>query len=193
MRAGVGAINTQNVTDPRLGPAILDAMAKGAGAEKAMKDVLAGVAHAEYRQLAAIDAKGGTAHHTGGLAFRVSGAALGRDCVAAGNILDNTGVPDAMRKAFEAGAPKHLADRLIGALEAGLRAGGEHGPVHSAVVLVASILPWPLVDLRVDWDDDGPIAKLRDLWRRYEPEMDAYVIRALDPPNAPKFNVPGDR
>jgi uncharacterized Ntn-hydrolase superfamily protein len=191
VRAGVGAVNTQNVTDPRLGPAILDALATGLGAERALERVLAGARHAEYRQLAVIDAAGATAHHSGLRTYPEHAAAPGEDCLALGNLLAAKGVPDAMRRAFEGGASRHLAERLVLALEAGARAGGEHGPVRSAVLLVARDLPWPLVDLRVDWDDD-PIGHLRALWERYEPEMEAYVIRALDPPKAPRFNVPGD-
>ena len=51
---------------------------------------------------------------------------------------------------------------------------------------------WPLVDLRVDWTDDDPIVELRRLWERYEPQMDDYVARALNPNEAPRYGVPGD-
>ena len=51
---------------------------------------------------------------------------------------------------------------------------------------------WPLVDLRVDWTDDDPIAELRRLWERYEPQRDDYVARALNPKEAPRYGVPGD-
>jgi uncharacterized Ntn-hydrolase superfamily protein len=75
-----------------------------------------------------------------------------------------------------------LAERLLRALEAGLAAGGEHGPVHSAGLLVAHEQAWSIVNLRVDWADDAPISKLRALWRAYEPQMQDYLTRALDPP-----------
>ena len=48
-----------------------------------------------------------------------------------------------------------------------------------------------MVDLRVDWDDT-PITALRSLWQVYEPQMDDYVTRALDPGSAPAYGVPGD-
>jgi uncharacterized Ntn-hydrolase superfamily protein len=51
---------------------------------------------------------------------------------------------------------------------------------------------WPLVDLRVDWDDANPVSGLRRLWERFQPQMDDYVTRALDPDSAPAFGVPGD-
>jgi uncharacterized Ntn-hydrolase superfamily protein len=87
--------------------------------------------------------------------------------------------------AFEAGTG-YLADRLITALEAGLAAGGEDGPVRSAGVLVADRQSWPVVDLRVDWHEQ-PIAALRTLWTEYAPQLEAYVLRALDPDAAPRF------
>ena len=48
------------------------------------------------------------------------------------------------------------------------------------------------MDLRVDWDDDDPIERLRSLWRAYEPQIADYVTRALDPAPAPSYGVPGD-
>ena len=66
------------------------------------------------------------------------------------------------------------------------------GHVKSAGLLVVHEQPWPLVDLRVDWEDDGPVGRLRELWERYEPQMQAYVTRALDPAAAPAYGVPGD-
>ncbi|HKF70448.1 MAG TPA: DUF1028 domain-containing protein, partial [Stellaceae bacterium] len=68
------------------------------------------------------------------------------------------------------------------ALEAGLAAGGEHGPVHSAGLLVAHEQAWSIVNLRMDWAEEGPIAQLRKLWQAYEPQMRDYLIRALNPP-----------
>ncbi len=188
---GVGAVTSQNMTDPRIGPAILDHLNKGLGAEEALSRVTASSPGIEYRQVAVVDAKGGTAHFTGGKAFEVKAAATAKDCVALGNILKNKDVPAAMVKAFDAGRKQHLAERLLRGLEAGLAAGGETGPVHSAAIKLYHQQAWPYVDLRVDWEDEGPIAKLRRLWEAYEKEIDAFVIRALDPKNSPGFGVPG--
>ena len=55
-------------------------------------------------------------------------------------------------------------------------------PVRSAHLLVVGHESFPLIDLRVDWHDT-PIAELRALWQRYEPESNAYLLRALDPEN----------
>jgi len=117
--------------------------------------------------------------------------AQGEDVVAAGNLLAGTGVPQAMVEAFLASAG-HLGDRLLAALAAGLAAGGEAGPVHSAGLLLVRDVAWPAADLRVDWDDSDPIAALGRLWTIYQPQLDAYVERAIDPTRAPRFGVPGD-
>ena len=99
-------------------------------------------------------------------------------------------VPDAMVAGFEA-ATGNLGDRLMLALQAGLAAGGEAGPVHSAGLKIADRLDWPLVDLRIDWADD-PIAMLAAAWEVYRPQMAAYVERAVNPGGAPSYGVPGN-
>ena len=43
---------------------------------------------------------------------------------------------------------------------------------------------FPLVDLRVDWDD-APVAALRALWSRYVPLTGEFLLRAIDPDRAP--------
>jgi uncharacterized Ntn-hydrolase superfamily protein len=64
--------------------------------------------------------------------------------------------------------------------------------VHSAGLLVARDVAWPVTDLRVDWADHDPVGELAALWTRWEPELEGYVMRALDPGAAPSFGVPGD-
>jgi uncharacterized Ntn-hydrolase superfamily protein len=191
VRAGVGAALSQNVTDPRLGPRALDLMAEGQSAADALARIAREAEHMGWRQLAAVDRAGDSAHHTGAKALGTHAVAEGRGCVALGNLLGAAGVPQAMIAGF-ASARGHLAERLLIALESGLAAGGEEGPVRSAGLLVADRQPWPVVDLRVDWHD-RPIATLRTLWTEYAPQLDAYVTRALDPDAAPTFGVPGDR
>ena len=190
-RAGAGAVSTQNVTDPTIGPKVLDLLAGGKSAAEALQAVLASQ-YAEYRQVTVIDRQGGTAHHSGSKTLGTNGVAEGKDCVAAGNLLANTDVPKAMAKIFQAHPDLHLAERLIRGLEAGIVAGGEKGPVRSAGLLVVDRQIWPLVDLRVDWSEDDPVKGLRDLWDRYRPQMGDYVTRALDPRSAPAYGVPGD-
>jgi uncharacterized Ntn-hydrolase superfamily protein len=191
-RAGVGAVATQNVTDPRLGPLGLDLLARGyaPAAVVAALEATAG-AHAPWRQVTAIGAQA-CAAFSGARALGRNGHVLGADAVAAGNMLASDGVLPAMLAAFAADPDAPLAERLVRALEAAQAAGGEEGPVHSAGLLVVADQPWPLVDLRVDWADHAPIAQLRGLWALWQPQMDAYVTRALDPAEAPSYGVPGD-
>lgn len=191
VRAGVGAVCSQNITDPRLGPAALDLMALGASAPAALETLAASRPNIEHRQLTAVDAAGRTSTLSGSGTLGTWGVAEGRDCVAAGNLLADAGVPAAMVAAFEA-AQGDLGDRLIAALQAGLAAGGEAGPVHSAGLLMAGEESWPIADLRVDWDDADPIGRLAALWGLYRPQMEAYVQRALEPVAAPSYGVPGD-
>jgi uncharacterized Ntn-hydrolase superfamily protein len=190
VRAGTGAALTQNITDPRLGPRALDLMAEGLSAGEALQQIAAEAQNLAWRQLAAVDRTGGTAHYTGAKALGTHAVAEGEGCIALGNLLADPGVPRAMITGF-ANAPGHLALRLLIGLESGLAAGGEEGPVRSAGLLVADRQPWPVVDLRVDWHD-RPLPTLRALWTAYAPQLDAYVIRALDPDAAPTFDVPGD-
>jgi uncharacterized Ntn-hydrolase superfamily protein len=191
VRAGAGAVATQNITDPALGPLILARLAGTQSAEQALKATLEATPFAAYRQVLAIGPKGPPAVHSGARALGLAGTASGEHAAAAGNLLAHADVPAAMLAAFEA-ARGSLATRLLAGLAAGLARGGEAGPVHSAGVLVAHQVSWPIVDLRVDWSDHDPIAELQRLWVLYEPQVDAYVQRALDPSHAPGFAVPGD-
>jgi uncharacterized Ntn-hydrolase superfamily protein len=192
VRAGVGAAASQNITDPRLGPRLLDLLAGGSTPREAIAEIVAAEPNVEYRQLAAVDLDGRTAAYSGAKALGRHAAAEGDGAVAAGNLLADTGVVEAMIEAFERSAADHLGDRLIAALSAGLAAGGEEGPVCSAALLVAEEVAWPVADLRVDWNDD-PVGELAALWRLWRPQMSSYVLRALEPSAAPSFGVPGDR
>ncbi len=190
-RAGAGAVATQNITDPSIGNEILDLLEGGVSAPDAVSKVMTERPHAEYRQVTAVDLHGRVAHRTGAKILGTHAVSEGDFCVAAGNLLSTTEVPGAMTDSFATHASLHLADRLLCALEAGVHAGGEEGPTHSAALLVADQQSWPLVDLRVDWSED-PIVELRELWSRYEPQMIDYLNRALNPSAAPSYGVPGD-
>jgi uncharacterized Ntn-hydrolase superfamily protein len=190
VRAGVGAVCTQNVTDPRLGPALLDLLA--GGAPDAVNRVVRDEPLIDWRQLTAVGATGPAAHHSGSRTLGAHAAAIGSDAVAAGNLLADTVVPWAMLESFAADPSAPLPQRLVDALAAGAAAGGEEGPVRSAGLLVADTVPWPVVDLRVDWTDGDPVAELATLWKLWQPQQDDYVQRALAPDAAPGFGVPGD-
>ena len=99
-RAGVGAVSTQNVTDPRLGPKGLDLLAQGLSAPDALKQLMAHAPNPEYRQVIMVDAAGRTAHWTGEKALGNRGLAVGKDCVSGGNLLSHSEVPRALVEAF---------------------------------------------------------------------------------------------
>ena len=191
VRAGVGAAGSQNITDPRLGPRLLDLLAAGQKPNEAVDSVTRDNEHAAFRQLTVLDSQGRTAAYSGELTLGRHATAEGRDAVAAGNLLADEGVVAAMVRAFERTGADALGDRLVAALAAGLDAGGEEDDVRSAGLLVADRVPWPIADLRVDWSND-PIDELAALWRIWKPQQDDYVTRALRPSSAPSFGVAGD-
>jgi uncharacterized Ntn-hydrolase superfamily protein len=191
-RAHVGVVASQNITDPALGARGLELMAGGLSAAAALARLRDQAPHIEYRQLALLDAQGGTAAFSGAHTLGRHRTAAGEGAVAAGNLLASADVPAAMIAAFAATPGQPLGERLMIAMRAALAAGGEAGPVHSAGLLVVRDVAWPVADLRVDWDDSDPIGRLADLWALWAPQMDAYVTRALNPAAAPGYGVPGD-
>ena len=190
-RAQVGAAGSQNITDPTLGPKLLDLMALGAPAPEAVRIVAGSAANIAYRQLVAVDAAGRTGVFSGAETLGTYAASEVEGAVAAGNMLKSKVVPERMLSAF-VGSSGSLGSRLLIAMRAGLDAGGEEGPVHSAGLLLVRDVPWPVANLRVDWSDADPIADLERLWTLYESQLEGYVTRALDPKAAPSFGVPGD-
>ncbi|WP_299882612.1 DUF1028 domain-containing protein [uncultured Sulfitobacter sp.] len=191
-RAGVGAVASQNVTDPTLGPLALDAMQGGMSAAQAVAAVQAQGRYIEYRQVLAVDGQGRTAIHSGPNSLGIWTQAQGQDVASGGNLLANDSVPQAIVDGF-LGSAGHLGDRLIAAMRAGLAAGGEAGPVHSAGMMLVDEVSWPVADLRCDWTEDCPIEAVATAWEVYKPQLEAYVQRALDPRAAPSYGVPGDQ
>jgi uncharacterized Ntn-hydrolase superfamily protein len=191
LRAGVGAVASQNITLPALGPQILDALEAGLEPAAALDLALSRNGYSQYRQVALLDNQGRSALFSGSEALGQHHALAGEQCVAAGNLLASPAVIAAMIQAFEQ-TTGLLGERLLAAMHAAMAAGGEAGPVHSAALEVVDDLTWPLVDLRVDWTEHDPIGELDKLWQAYRPQMQDYVIRALDPTRAPSYGVPGD-
>lgn len=188
---GVGAVNSQNVTDPRLGPLVIARLRDGLSAEGALDAVRTDSVDMAFRQILVVDARGRSGVHTGERALGVFGAATGDGVAAGGNMLAAADVPRLMVDAFEAAAGE-LEVRLLAALRAAMRAGGEAGPVHSAGLAVVRDEGWRVTDLRVDWTEGDPIAELGTLLDLWMPQRDAYVTRALHPATAPSYGVPGD-
>jgi uncharacterized Ntn-hydrolase superfamily protein len=192
LRPGVGAVSTQSLTLPVLGPQVLGHMEYGLSPTQAVDKALTSNGYGQYRQLAAIDHLGRTAHFSGSQTLGTHHALAGEQCVGAGDMLANVSVIEALVQAFETSGGQ-LADRLLAAIQAAVAAGGEAGPVHSAALVVVGELTWPIIDLRVDWVQNAPVAALAELWTAYQPQMQDYLVRALDPKKAPGYGVPGDR
>lgn len=190
-RAKVGAVASQNVTDPTLGPLTLDLMQNGLSAEQAIQNIQSIGKFIEYRQVLAIDETGSTSIHSGPNSLGIWTQAEGKDVAAGGNLLSNESIPQSIVDAFMS-SEGHIGDRLIAAMRSGLKAGGEAGPVHSAGMKIVDKMTWPIADLRCDWTTNCPIEEVATAWDVYKPQLDAYVQRAIDPREAPSYGVPGD-
>jgi uncharacterized Ntn-hydrolase superfamily protein len=191
-RAGVGACATQNITDPALGALGLDLLARGYEAEATLQELVRAGAHPEFRQLAVLDIHGRSAYHAGAHALGIHAMQRAPDCIASGNLLKHDGIPRAMVEAFVAQPERHVGERVLAALAAGLAAGGETGPLRGASVYAVDRLAWPVIDLRVDWHDD-PIGELQRVLALYLPQMNDYVLRAVEPTRAPGFDASKSR
>lgn len=180
VRAGIGAIATQHRTDIRSGPLGLDLLAQGFSARETINTLVAANDHPGLRQFAAVDGEGRTAYFNGPNIESTATAHEGDACVSVGNFLANLDVTAAMVRGYERSDAEHFAERLLDALNAGVEAGGETQPAMAAALLIADRHPWPLVDLRVDFEPN-PAAKLRGLWTAYKPIVGRFVIQVLQP------------
>jgi uncharacterized Ntn-hydrolase superfamily protein len=186
LRDHVGAVATQNITDPRLGNRGLDLLAAGVAADGVVSQLVDGDPDARFRQILAIDPLGQTAVHSGPESLGIVASAHGDGVVAGGNMLDSDQVPHAMVAAFTRSRGR-LEERLLAALQAG----AEAGPIHSAGIAIVTNVGWRVTDLRVDWHDD-PLKELASILSVWLPQRDDYVTRALDPSHSPGYGVPGD-
>ncbi len=190
LRCGVGAVASQNITDPRFGDWLLDRLAQGDPAGEALARLREHDGTMDYRQVAVVAAQGAPAVHSGGRTLGVHHARTSDHAAAAGNLLDSTGVVDAVLEGFES-AGGEFEQRLLAALDAGLAAGGEAGDLHSAGLAVVRDAGWRETDLRVDWSGT-PLADLGALLDVWLPQRQDYVTRGIDPSTAPAYGVPGD-
>jgi uncharacterized Ntn-hydrolase superfamily protein len=165
--AGVGAIATQSVAEPAYGSRGLELMRAGASAPEALHRLLAEDRQERVRQVAFIDRHGRVAAHTGARCIREAGHRVADGVSAQANIMERATVPDAMVAAFRS-AEGDLADRLLQALEAAEREGGDlRGRQSAALVVVAPRAKGRptedrLFDLRVD-DHPDPVRELHRL------------------------------
>jgi uncharacterized Ntn-hydrolase superfamily protein len=192
LRPRVGVAASQNVTNPALGPRLLDLLEAGSTAQEATTQVVAEELHPEHRQLTVVDAAGRVAHFSGPRTLGTYAVATGPQAVAAGNMLAGAHVVQAMIDSYRVSAAGAFEERLLAGFLGGLAAGGEEGPVRSAGLAVVESAAWRVTDLRVD-DADDPAAELGRLLALWLPQKRDYLTRALDPETAPSYGVPGDR
>lgn len=181
-----GAFLSQHRTDPRLGDTGIAALEAGASAPDAVAAAVASSPDIEWRQLAALDAKGGVAAWHGRRMYSIYTHHSAPDCIAIGNILANDTVTSAMAEAFASGESTPLTERLMSALEAGRDAGGEiTGPLRSAALRVTGEHGIDLCDLRVDISDEavGALRALKDAYG--ERQQDLLIAVAMHPDTVP--------
>lgn len=190
LRAQVGGVASQNITDPRFGDLLLNAMAEGLTPDAALQRLVLSDETIAYRQIMVINLRGQTSAYSGTHTLGVHNVVAGEGVVVGGNLLANESVPQSMLDAY-AKTPGDLEIRLMAALEAGEAAGGEAGEVRSCGLAVVRDVAWRVTDLRVDWHQ-RPIAALREALEVWLPEREAYVARGIDPKSSPSYGVPGD-
>lgn len=162
--SGIGALATQALVNPTFGPQGLWLLAEGKPAAAVVDTLIAGDPGREARQLHVIDAQGGIAAHTGAQCVPWCGHRIGDGFSVAGNMLVGAAVIDDTAAAYRAGASLAFPERLIGALEAGQRAGGDKRGKQSAALIIHSGEVYPYLDLRVD-DHLEPLLELRRLYQ----------------------------
>jgi uncharacterized Ntn-hydrolase superfamily protein len=169
VRPGVGAIASQSFVNPYLGIDGLALLAKGEKAATALATLVETDRGRDIRQVAIVDASGGTAAYTGAQCIDWAGHHPGDGYICLGNILVGEAVVRAMADEFEASAAADLPERLMRVLEAGQEAGGDRRGRQSAGIVVYAEEEYPLCDLRVD-DHADPILELRRVYEVYKAE-----------------------
>ena len=164
---GVGAVCTQAMMEPVYGLRGLELLRDGRNAEEALTELTAADEGRDVRQVAIADADGRYAQHTGAACVAAAGHATGRDCCAQGNMLASATCWGAMIEAFEV-TDGDLTDRLLAALDAAEREGGDARGRQAARIIVrpaqASGVPWQdrVIDLQIV-DHSDPVPELRRL------------------------------
>jgi uncharacterized Ntn-hydrolase superfamily protein len=171
---GVGAVATQAMANVAYGPEGLALLRKGGSAEEVLRKLVGSDPGREDRQLGIVDAQGRSASFTGKKCLEWAGHVVGDGFACQGNILFGPAVVAAMARSYEA-TPGDLLDRLLAALAAGQREGGDRRGMQSAALLAvrkgagySGCDRW--VDLRVD-DHVSPIEELKRVFQLYDLTM----------------------
>ncbi|MGO4738147.1 DUF1028 domain-containing protein [Bosea sp. 2KB_26] len=162
--ARTGALATQAFLNPLYGIDGLRLLLEGRPAAEIVANLTAADEGRNHRQLHVIDRDGKIAAHTGSACVDWCGSVEGPQVSVAGNMLAGPQVIEETLKAYIAASALDFDERLLVALEAGERAGGDKRGRQSCAIRIWSTDAFPSFDIRVD-DHADPLAELRRLWR----------------------------
>ncbi|HEX9464935.1 MAG TPA: DUF1028 domain-containing protein [Alphaproteobacteria bacterium] len=171
VRSGVGAVSTQSISNPYLGPLVLDQLERGSSPAEAIEAALRNDAGRDLRQVHAVDRQGRAAAWTGRHCVEWAGHRTAPGFSVAGNMLKGETVVGATFQAFGANGDVSLAERLLMALDAGEAAGGDRRGRQSAALLLTTTEDFPDINLRVD-DHAEPLTELRRLLEIYRRDLE---------------------
>ena len=179
--SGVGAVATQALVNPHLGPAALAGLAEGDEPARVLADVIAEDAGRDVRQLHLVDARGRAVAYTGSACVGWCGHITGAGFSVAGNMLAGPRVIGDVADAYREHAELDFAERLLLAMEAGEAAGGDKRGKQAAALRIVTTERYPALDLRVD-DHPEPLHELRRLLtkslERFQPFVACLPSRA---------------
>ncbi len=169
VRAGVGAVSTQSITNRYLAPAVLDGIAAGLTLQEAIARAVAPDGGRGLRQLHVTDAQGRTAAWTGDNCVMWCGSVSDKNVSVAGNMLANGRVVEATLETYNTSSGLELPERLHAAMCAGEAVGGDRRGRQSAAMKIVTSEDFPDLDLRVDDHPDplAELARLIGLWRSH--------------------------
>lgn len=174
LAAGVGAVSTQSWVNPYLAIDVLAAMGEGAKAQEALERALEKDSDAALRQIGVVGPQGPGAAWSGPRCTPWKGQLIGDDFAIQGNMLVGEATLLAMREAWLRAPEVGLAERLLCALEAGDRAGGDMRGKQSAALRVVGAEAYCGVDLRVD-EHSEPLVELRRIFAIAEVQLFPFV------------------
>jgi uncharacterized Ntn-hydrolase superfamily protein len=178
VRSGVGAIATQALVNPFYGIDGLKLLSEGLKVEEVLERLLAADPDRERRQCAIVDTNGNAVGFTGKETVSWQGHLIGRQFVAAGNMLTGPKTIEAMFDTFQALENVSLPERLLAALSSGQEAGGDKRGKQSAALFVVQEEEYPLVDIRVDEHSD-PVKELIRVYERCQADLFPYTVNLL--------------
>ncbi|MBS1598194.1 MAG: DUF1028 domain-containing protein [Bacteroidetes bacterium] len=169
LEAGVGAVATQSFIDKSYGLKGLALLKQGLTAKEALDSLLKADSGRDVRQVAIVDNKGNIAAHTGKSCIQYASNITGNNFSVQSNMMLGDQVCQSMANAFSKTKGKPLAERILAALDAAQRAGGDIRGRQSAALIVVPAQstgkPWNdrTIDVRVD-DASYPLVELRRLY-----------------------------